>query len=48
MYAGNPKIKGSHLKESLMEKMAKDAIKETVEDVLGGREEIKGFIKPSI
>jgi len=31
-----------------MEEMAREAIKETVEEVLGGREEMKGFIHSSL
>jgi len=36
------------MKEKLMEEMAREAIKETVEEVLGGREEMKGFIHSSL
>jgi len=35
------------MKEKLMEEMAREAIKETVEEVLGGREEMKGFFTPA-
>lgn len=36
------------MKKNLMEEMAKEAIKETVEEVLGGQEEMKGFIYSSL
>lgn len=36
------------MKEKIMEEMAREAIKETVEEVLGGREEMKGFIHSSL
>ncbi|MFW6132139.1 MAG: IS256 family transposase [Candidatus Aminicenantaceae bacterium] len=36
------------MKENSMQEMAKDAIKETVEKVVGGRDEMKGFIHSSL